>query len=170
LLGIRLWQAIVVVILIGVPALLTIDGFVSGIGILYAPGLSFFAGPDLLLQVVGIALSAFGLAILLGVGRKLVVHVYRLAEPDREMMITGAHRYVRHPFYIQFLAIPVGSFLLSLNYLALLLLPAYSMLWEPKLITSWMREEEEDLRRRYGAEAEAYLARTGRVLPRLRRR
>jgi protein-S-isoprenylcysteine O-methyltransferase Ste14 len=32
-----------------------------------------------------------------------------------------------------------------------------------------MREEEEDLRRRYGAEGKAYLARTGRVLPRLRR-
>jgi protein-S-isoprenylcysteine O-methyltransferase Ste14 len=32
-----------------------------------------------------------------------------------------------------------------------------------------MREEEEDLRRRYGAECKAYLAPTGRVLPRLRR-
>jgi protein-S-isoprenylcysteine O-methyltransferase Ste14 len=58
----------------------------------------------------------------------------------------------------------------TLNYLALLLLVAYTMQWEPKLLTSWMREEEEeDLRRRYGAEGKAYLARTGRVLPWLRR-
>jgi protein-S-isoprenylcysteine O-methyltransferase Ste14 len=77
---------------------------------------------------------------------------------------------VRHPFYVHFVLIPLGSFLLSLNYLALLLLVAYTMQWEPKPLTSWMREEEEELRRRYGAEAEAYLRRTGRVFPRLRRR
>ena len=64
----------------------------------------------------------------------------------------------------------MGSFLVSLNYLALLLLIAYTMQWEPKLLTSWMREEEEDLVRHHGAAGEAYLARTGRVLPRLRRR
>jgi protein-S-isoprenylcysteine O-methyltransferase Ste14 len=43
------------------------------------------------------------------------------------------------------------------------------MQWEPNLLTSWMREEEEDLRSRHGAEAEEYLRRTGRVFPRLRR-
>jgi len=63
----------------------------------------------------------------------------------------------------------VGSLLLSLNYFSLLLLVAYTMLWEPKPLTTWMREEEDHLRRRYGAEAEAYLLRTGRVVPRLRR-
>jgi protein-S-isoprenylcysteine O-methyltransferase Ste14 len=85
------------------------------------------------------------------------------------MMTTGLHRYIRHPFYIHFFLLPAGSFLLSLNYLALLLFIPYTMLWEPRPLTSWMREEEEDLRRRYGAEAEAYLQRTGRVFPRLRR-
>jgi protein-S-isoprenylcysteine O-methyltransferase Ste14 len=86
------------------------------------------------------------------------------------MMTMGVHRYVRHPFYIHFFLVPVGSLLISLNYLALLLLIAYTMQWEPRFITSWMLEEEEDLRRHFGPEGEAYLDRTGRVLPRLRRR
>ena len=36
-------------------------------------------------------------------------------------MTTGVHRYVRHPFYVHFYLIPLGSFLVSLNYVALLL-------------------------------------------------
>jgi protein-S-isoprenylcysteine O-methyltransferase Ste14 len=44
------------------------------------------------------------------------------------------------------------------------------MLWMPRPVTWWMKEEDEDLRRRFGAEAEAYIERTGRVLPRFRRR
>jgi protein-S-isoprenylcysteine O-methyltransferase Ste14 len=52
----------------------------------------------------------------------------------------------------------------------LVLFVPYTMLWEPKPVTAWMREEEEDMRRRYGADGEAYLRRTGRFIPRLRRR
>jgi protein-S-isoprenylcysteine O-methyltransferase Ste14 len=95
--------------------------------------------------------------------------VYRRAVHERELMTTGLHRFVRHPFYIHFFLLPLGLFLLTLNYLALLILAAYTMLWRPALVTRWMREEDEDLRRRYGAEAEEYLRRTGRVFPRLRR-
>jgi protein-S-isoprenylcysteine O-methyltransferase Ste14 len=167
--GIKVWRIGANAVLIGVPLLFAIDGLVHRLGILYAPGLSFFAGPELVLQIIGIVLSVVGLAILLGVGRKLAVNVYRLAVHERRMMTTGVHRYVRHPFYLHFVLVPVGSFLVSLNYLAVLLLVAYTMQWEPKLLTSWMREEEEDLRRRYGAEGEAYLRRTGRLFPRLRR-
>jgi protein-S-isoprenylcysteine O-methyltransferase len=118
---------------------------------------------------VGIILSTVGLAILIGVGRKLAVDVYRRAMQERELMTTGLHRYVRHPFYIHFFALPIGLFLVTLNFLALLVLASYTMLWRPRPVTWWMRQEEEDLRRRYGAEAEAYLRRTGRVFPRLRR-
>ena len=161
------WMLGVLVLLAGLPVLFVVDGLVHGLGILYSPKLSFFAGPSLSLQIVGIVLAVGGLAILLGVGRKLAVNVYRLAADERTLMATGVHRYVRHPFYLQFILIPIGSLLVSLNYLSLLLL-AYTMLWEPKPITAWMREEEDALRRRYGPEAEAYLARTGRVFPRLR--
>ena len=167
--GIRIWRLVVNTILIGIPLLFAIDGLVYRIGIVYSPSLSLFAGPDLVLQIAGIAFSAVGLAILIGLGRKLAVNVYRRAVHERELMTTGLHRYIRHPFYVHFVLIPMGSFLVSLNYLTLFLLVAYTMQWEPKFITSWMREEEEDLRRRYGAEAEAYLRRTGRVFPSLPR-
>jgi protein-S-isoprenylcysteine O-methyltransferase Ste14 len=162
------WRVLVNAVLLGIPVLFAIDGLFYRIGILYSPGLSFFAGPDAVFQIAGIVLSVVGLAILIAVGRKLAINVYRVAVPERKLMTTGVHWYVCHPFYIHFVLIPVSSFLVSLNYLALLLLPAYTMQWEPKLLTSSMRKEEENLRRRYGAEGEAYLARTGRVLPRLR--
>ena len=162
------WYLGVLVILAGLPVLFVIDGLIHGLGILYSPTLSFFAGPSIVLQVVGMVLAVVGLAILLGVGRKLAVNVYRLAADERKLMATGVHRFIRHPFYLQFILIPISSLLVSLNYLSLLLL-AYTMLWEPKPITAWMREEEDALRRRYGPEAEAYLARTGRILPRVRK-
>jgi protein-S-isoprenylcysteine O-methyltransferase Ste14 len=168
--GIRAWRLMTVAVTIAIPALFVIDGLVDRIEILYAPELSFSVGPDLALQIVGIALSAMGLAILIGVGRKLAVNVYRRAMNEREMMTTGVHRSVRHPFYIHFLVLPIGLFLLTLNLLALLVLAAYTTLWQPTTIVGWMRREEDDLRRRYGDEAEAYLNRTGRVFPRLRRR
>lgn len=168
--GVRVWRMMAFAVTVGVPALFVMDGLVDRIGVLYSPSVSLFIGPDLLLQIAGIVLSAIGLAILIGLGRKLAVNVYRRAEHEREMMTTGLHRHLRHPFYIQFFLLPVALFLLTLNYLALLVLVSYTMLWEPKLLTSWMREEEDDLRRRYGPEAEAYLRRTGRVFPRLRRR
>jgi protein-S-isoprenylcysteine O-methyltransferase Ste14 len=168
--GIRVWRLAMIAMLIVIPLLFAIDGFVDAIRILYRPALSFLAGPALALQIGGIVAAALGLAILVGLGRKLAVNVYRLAVEERRMMITGFHRYVRHPFYIHFYLLPLSSFLISLNDLALLLFLPYTMLWEPKPLTAWMREEEEDLRRRYGAEGEAYLRRTGRVVPRLRRR
>jgi protein-S-isoprenylcysteine O-methyltransferase Ste14 len=166
---IRAWRLLTVTALVSIPALFAIDGLVDRIRIIYAPSLSFLAGPDLVLQIVGIVLSAVALAILIGLGRKLAVHVYRLATDERRLMSTGLHRYVRHPFYLHSFLLPVGSFLLSLNYLTILLFVAYTMMWEPRSVTSWMREEEEELRRRYGGEGEAYLERTGGLFPRLRR-
>jgi protein-S-isoprenylcysteine O-methyltransferase Ste14 len=166
--GIRVWRVVVTAVLVGMPLLFVVDGLVSRLGILYAPSLTFSLGPDLVLQIAGIVLSAAGLALLIGLGRKLAVNVYRLAVHERELMTSGFHRYVRHPFYVHFFLIPVGSFLLSLNYLSLLLFFAYTMLWEPKPLTAWMSEEEDEMRRRYGTDGEAYLQRTGRVFPRLR--
>jgi len=167
--GIRAWRLTATGICAVIPALFVIDGSFADIDILYAPGLSFLAGPDLALQIVGIAMSVAGLAILIGVGRKNAVNVYRRALPEREMMSTGVHRYVRHPFYLHFFLLPIGLFLVTLNYLSLIVLAAYTMLWMPRPVTRWMKDEDEDLRRRFGAEADAYIERTGRVFPRLRR-
>ena len=167
--GPRVWHVAAMTVTIGVPLVFVIDGLVGGIGVLYSPGLSFFAGPDLVLQIAGIVISVGSLAILIGVGRKLAVRVYRLAAEERELMTDGLHRYVQHPFYLQFLLLPVGLFLLTLNYLAVLALISYNTLWGPKFVTTWAREEEAEMRRRHGADYEAYVARTGRFLPRLRR-
>lgn len=167
-LGIRMWRLMTMTVTGAVPLLFVVDGFVDRIGIVYDPSLSFFAGPDLALQIAGIVVSVLGLAILIGVGRKLVVHVYRRAVHERRLMTSGWHRFVRHPFYIHFILLPIGLFLLTLNYLALLVLVTYTTLWQPRTVVGWMRQEEEDLRQRYGAEAEDYLRRTGRVFPRFR--
>ena len=166
---IRAWRFTAAGVCAVIPALFVIDGLFADLDILYAPGLSFLAGPDLALQIVGIAMSVAALAILIGVGRKNAVNVYRRALPEREMMTTGVHRYVRHPFYLHFFLLPIGLFLVTLNYLSVLVLAAYTMLWMPRPVTWWMKEEDEDLRRRFGAEADAYIDRTGRVFPRLRR-
>ncbi len=155
--AIRAWRRMTVTITAAVPLLFVIDGFVDPIEILYAPELSFFAGPDLAWQIAGIVLSAAGLTILIGVGRKLAVNVYRRAIDEREMMTTGAHRFVRHPFYIHFLALPVGLCLLTLNYLSLLVLAAYTMLWQPRTVLGWMR--------RGGGRPAAPVRRRGRGVP-----
>jgi len=167
--GTRVWHVAAMTVTIGTPLVFVIDGLFGGIGVLYSRDLSFFAGPDLALQIVGIVISVGSLAILIGVGRKLAVRVYRLGADERQLMTTGLHRYVRHPFYLQFLLLPVGLFLLTLNYLAVLVLISYNTLWGPKFITTWAREEEAEMRGRYGADYDAYAARTGRFFPRLRR-
>ena len=167
--GLRAWRVMTMTVTGAIPLLFAVDGFVDAIRVLYRPSLSFLAGPDLVLQTIGIVLSVIGLAILLGLGRKLAVHVYRRAVHERRLMTTGLHRYIRHPFYIHFIALPIGLFLVTLNYLSLLVLFSYTTLWEPRTVIGWMRAEEDDLRRRYGAEAGDYLRRTGRVFPRIRR-
>jgi protein-S-isoprenylcysteine O-methyltransferase Ste14 len=167
--GLRAWRIMATSACAVIPALFVIDGSIADIDILYAPGLSFLVGPSLALQIVGIAMSVTALAILIGVGRKNAVNVYRRALPERKMMNTGVHRYVRHPFYLHFFLLPIGLFLVTLNYLSLIVLAAYTMLWMPRPVTRWMKDEDEDLRRRFGAEADGYIERTGRVFPRLRR-
>ncbi len=122
-----------------------------------------------MLQIAGIVISVGSLAILIGVGRKLAVRVYRLGADERQLMTTGLHRYVRHPFYLQFLLLPVGLFLLTLNYLAVLVFISYNSLWGPRFITREADEEEAEMRRRHGSAYDAYVARTGRFFPRLRR-
>ena len=167
--GIIAWRILMVTITGAIPLLFLVDGFADGIDVIYRPSLTFSAGPGRALQIAGIVVSVLGLAILFVVGRKLTVHVYRKAVDERQLMTTGVHRHVRHPFYLHFVLLPVGLFLITLNYLAVLVLVSYGMLWEPRPVTAWMRGDERFLVEQYGAEAEAYFARTGRVLPRFRR-
>ena len=167
--GWLVWIVVAWAVTAAIPLLYVIDGFWDRLEILYSPRLSFTAGPDLALQIAGIVISAIGLSILIVLGRKLAVRVYALAAHERELITTGVHRYVQHPFYVHFALLPVGLSLLTLNYLALLVLVSYTTLWGPKLITTWIREEEVELRRLFGADYESYAARTGKFFPRFRR-
>jgi protein-S-isoprenylcysteine O-methyltransferase Ste14 len=167
--GKLVWIVVARAVTAAIPLLYVIDGFWDRIEILYSPGFSFTVGPDLALQIAGIVISAVGLAILIFLGRKLAARVYALAAHERELITAGLHRYVQHPFYVHFVLLPVGLFFVTLNYLALLVLISYTTLWGPKLITSWIREEEVELRRLFGPDYEAYAARTGKFFPRFRR-
>jgi protein-S-isoprenylcysteine O-methyltransferase Ste14 len=81
------------------------------IGILYSPALTLDTGFDLALQIVGVVISAVGLAILIVVGCTVSVKIYALATHERQLITTGAHHYVRHPFYHHFVLLPAGLFL-----------------------------------------------------------
>lgn len=164
------WPILARLVVFGLPLLFVLDGLVYRIGILYSPHLSFLVGFELPLQIAGMVMSALGLAILIVVGRTLAVRVYRLAGHERALITDGLHRYVRHPFYLHFVLLPVGLFLLTLNFLALLVLLFYTEFDEPVLLTREVRKEEGELQRHFGAEYAAYADRTGRFLPRVMRR
>ena len=164
------WPMVARGVAFGLPLLFVLDGLLFRAGILYSPRLSFFVGSGLPLQIAGLVISAVGLALMIVGGRTLAVRVYRLAVDERTLITTGLHRFVRHPFYLHFVLLPVGMFLLTLNYLALLVLLFYTEFDGPTLLTTEIRREEEELYRRFGADYQEYADRTGRFLPRLRRR
>lgn len=151
------------------PTVFVVDGLVLPLGIPYAPSLSFLSPLDLPLQLAGFGLCLGALTILGGVGRTLAVHVYRKAADERSLLTTGIYAHIRHPFYLHFFLLPAGFVLLTLNLLAFAFAVAYLTLDGPKLPTAWMREEEDELLRRHGPVYAAYVARTGRLLPRLRK-
>jgi protein-S-isoprenylcysteine O-methyltransferase Ste14 len=156
--------------LVVVPILFVVDGFGVPLGLLYAPSLTYVGPLALPLQVLGVACAAAGLVILFWVGRILAVNVYRKASKERELLQSGIYAYIRHPFYLHFLLLPVGLLLLTLNPLMLVVLLAYLTLDGPVLPSTWMREEERELAGRHGPTYAEYHERTGRWLPRIRRR
>jgi protein-S-isoprenylcysteine O-methyltransferase Ste14 len=164
-----LWPSVARTVVFGLPLLFVLDGLVFRVGILYSLRLSFLVGFALPLQIAGVIMSALGLAIMIIVGRTLAVKVYRRASHERTLITTGLHRYVRHPFYLHFVLLPVGLFLLTLNYLALLVLLFYTEFDGPVLLTTEVRKEEDELHRRFGGDYQAYADRTGKFLPRVRR-
>lgn len=152
-------------ILLGLPAMLIVDGLVLRIGLLYHLQLSFFTPFDTQLQLLGAVLAAVGIVILFVAGRTLAEHVFGKATDERELVTTGLHAHVRHPFYLGIILIPVGLILLTLNYLAsLLLIPAWFER-DGRFLTQVVAEEERDLAERFGAEYEAYREQTGRFFP-----
>ena len=166
----RLWEIGARTGLVLVPTLFVVDAFGVPLGLLYEPWLTYVGPLALPLQVLGVACAAAGLLLLFWVGRILAVNVYRRATDERELLQSGIYAYIRHPFYLHFVLLPIGLLLLTLNPVMLVVLLAYLTLDGPVLPSTWMRDEERGLAGRHGQTYAEYHERTGRWLPRIRRR
>lgn len=140
--------------------------------VVVAPGwgydgwLNWSSGIDLLLQSVGLGLWAIGMTVVVWAGR--VLGYYMSVDGltvDHKLVTSGPFRYVRHPVYVAFTAIAVGTGLVFRSYLLL----AFVAMWVAAA-TWWAAAEEELLAspQGLGDEYRAYTERTGRFLPRLR--
>lgn len=165
----RAWRAVAVGVLLVLPPLLIVDALVLPLGLLYAPSLTLPLPFASAWQVAGVVLALAGLGIMLSVGRVLARDVYGRAEEERFLITSGLHARVRHPFYLHFVLVPVGLLLLTLNVLLFFVVLFYNTLDGPRSPLAIMKEEEATLLERYGEAYAAYMERTGRFLPRLRR-
>ncbi len=86
--------------------------------------------------------------------------------PNHKLVTHGPYRFVRHPMNAVFPLVSIVLFLLSANWVvgvgALILIGTISIVRSPI--------EEKQLIDRFGEEYRAYMRRTGRFFPRLRRR
>jgi protein-S-isoprenylcysteine O-methyltransferase Ste14 len=123
--------------------------------------------PPLALRIAGLALIAFGLALVLETTARFALEgrgtPAPFAAPER-FVARGSYRVVRNPMYVGVLALIVGQALLLGREVLLLWAAAALVLFHLFVVL----HEEPELRRRFGSEYEAYQRRVGRWLPRLR--
>ena len=164
------WRGLVALGIVGGPFVLALDGLGAGPGILYAPGVTFGGRLALPIQIAGLVCGAVGVAIMVGVGRYVIEHVYARAAEERCVLTTGPYAYVRHPFYVHFLLVPAAVVMITLNYIAFAAF-VYVFVDEngPMLLTREIRAEERFLQARFGDEYERYARKTGALFPKLRR-
>ncbi len=175
----KFWSLARKLIIIFLPLFFIIDGLVFRMGILYSPYLSFFNPLDFFLQIIGLIIIFFGLVLYSIAGKTVSQEVYSKATEERKMITTGIYAYIRHPFYLSFILIPVGFLLISLNYLSVLFFIAFTVTANPDkecdragkltFVTKEARCEEEGLKRIYGKDYEEYMEKTGRLLPKFRK-
>lgn len=114
-------------------------------------------------RVGGLALGLAGTMLLvwasLLLGR-LMIHEAAI-RADHTLIETGPYRWVRHPVYVGYLALLLGSGIASLNIWLLLLWPV-SLLG----IHIQAASEEQLLELKFGRDYERYVRRTGRLVPR----
>lgn len=113
---------------------------------------------------LGIALVVGGLwlrvAAMARLGRRFAPIV--AVQSDHALETGGSYAFVRHPGYLGALAACLGG---SLAFGSLLALPVPALMLVAQLVR--VRREEALLAARFGAQWEAYAARTGALLPRL---
>lgn len=115
----------------------------------------------------GVGVGVVGLALLtwvhLSLDRNFSPKLRIRAE--HTLVTAGPYRWVRHPMYTAFLTL-MGAFFLVSGHLLLLATGAGMIV---AVIWSRTPREEAMMLARFGAEYRAYMARTGALLPRLRR-
>jgi protein-S-isoprenylcysteine O-methyltransferase Ste14 len=118
-------------------------------------------------RLVGLAVGLTGAvllawaSVLLG---RFMVHGAAVRE-DHALVAGGPYRFIRHPVYAGYLALLLGAGVAALNVWVLLLWPL-SLLG----ILIQVASEEQLLGARFGRDYERYVGRTGRLVPRFRRR
>jgi protein-S-isoprenylcysteine O-methyltransferase Ste14 len=151
----------------GLPPVLSIglglDGLLAGGTVLYAPGFSFFLPFTEAFQFGGTAVLLVGLVLFTWSGYLLSRYVLSQPPEERPILQRGPYWYVRHPFYLSGGLVGAGLLLLAQNVVLLPLLILFAALRYPK-------SEEAELLHQYGDAYREYQARTGRFLPRFRRR
>lgn len=97
--------------------------------------------------------------VLVTMGRFLMpgIAVYR----DHRLVTTGPYRFLRHPLYSAVIALWLGAALGTMNWLLMVLWPIFLS----TVILMPMRQEEELVRQKFGAEYAAYAERTARLVP-----
>jgi protein-S-isoprenylcysteine O-methyltransferase Ste14 len=130
-------------------------------------GLGAIEIKSLAVPLAGLAVSAGGAAVLLWASAALgrfLIHGAAVAE-DHSLVTSGPYRFVRHPVYVGYLALLLGSALGAFNIYLLLL-------WFVSLagISIQTTSEELLLEATHGGAFQAYANRTGRFLPRWRDR
>lgn len=118
------------------------------------------------LRLAGFGLGLLGIALFWWVhatlGRNFSPRLDLRA--DHVLVTSGPYAYVRHPMYTVSLALIVAYGLLSGNWM-LLLVPGLFM---SLLVAIRLPDEEAMMLQRFGPQWQAWAARTGRLLPRLR--
>jgi len=125
------------------------------------------AEAPLALQMVGALLLMTGAGVLLESFARFALHgegTPAPVAPTRRLVVTGLYRFVRNPMYLAVLALIVGQALL----LGRWELSAYGAIVALGFHLFVLGYEEPTLRRRYGAEYDAFTAATPRWIPRLR--
>ena len=116
------------------------------------------------LRWTGAGITAVGLGLLAVVHQHLGRNFspYLRIRHDHQLITTGPYRRIRHPMYTAFLLILGGLSLLAAN--GFLLVAVVMMMIA--LMVHRLPREERMLQQRFGAEYEAWRARTGLLLPR----
>jgi protein-S-isoprenylcysteine O-methyltransferase Ste14 len=116
------------------------------------------------LRIAGFAAGLGGAVLLIWASAllgRLLLHEAAVRE-DHMLREGGPYRYVRHPVYVGYLALLLGSGIASLNV-------SLWLLWPASLIGIVIQaaSEEQLLGERFGLDYARYVGRTGRLVPRL---